>query len=635
MTPPKPPRPAPREVAPRTATAIGLVAMSAAFAVLAAHYVPHLSNSMWADQEFTGWSAALARRMVHGELPYRDLVLPMPPGSMWLLVLVQRWAGRAAALHEVAVGAVCHLAMAWLAWCIARPLLSRLGALLVAAATLATVIQLPKELAYDHTAQVCAWSSFALVVQALVAPRARLGWAAAGGVAAGLVLFFKQSTMAGAVLGGGLALLLDALFARAEAPGPRLRALAPVLVFALAAVVGVALALGLVAATGSPVREMLRLVFVEGSKLKGGLPVLVGRLSGYFVIAPTVQLPLLTAAVALAVALRLARSQTLALGDDDPQRSQPVTRRQLGAFVAIVSGAAALGVALLRSRLPAVPAPLGLDALAAQSLPPVGLLVGVAYAIAAVRARGGASRRARWLAALLPAALVQSAFHNASVPEVRIFYDNNTIVPVSLVALFLALEQARAERWRWAAFAVIALAADGGKMERWLEARTLVKGDGFWGGMLVPDRGVEALKAARRADELAGPDGTVLVLPEDLSFAALVESPRPKLCGAILFVDQYPERCFGSDLASLEANLPKVIVLYPRWTNEWRRMYEIWNARSPAGLVNRALIDFHLPRSYRRDSSYEAVYWGGEDHIDVYVRDDAERPADVAPQEGP
>jgi hypothetical protein len=237
----------------------------------------------------------------------------------------------------------------------------------------------------------------------------------------------------------------------------------------------------------------------------------------------------------------------------------------------------------------------------------------------------------RAFAALLVGALVQSAFHNASVPEVRIFYDNNTIIPIAFTALFLALESQAAAAWRWVAFAVVALSISGGKMERWVEARTRVAGTGFWGGMLVPERGVAALRAAHRADELAGPGGRVLVLPEDLSFAALLTSARPKLCGAILFVDQYPERCFAPDLAELEAHPPEVVVLYPRWPNEWHRMDSIWNDHSPAGLLNDAVIGYHLPHGYRLDSSYEAVFWAGGDAIDVFVRTDPPPAAEAVP----
>ena len=43
------------------------------------------------------------------------------------------------------------------------------------------------------------------------------------------------------------------------------------------------------------------------------------------------------------------------------------------------------------------------------------------------------------------------------------------------------------------------------------------------------------------------------------SVEARIPRYGPPYCGAILFVDQYPERCFVPDLADFEAHPPKVI----------------------------------------------------------------------------
>ena len=106
----------------------------------------------------------MGERLLHGARPYVDFVLPIPPGSFVVMAAIQAAAGKAHLIQELWVAAVCHLLMALLAYTMARPITTRANALAVSAATLATVVQLYKECAYDHTAQVVAWAETVPIV---------------------------------------------------------------------------------------------------------------------------------------------------------------------------------------------------------------------------------------------------------------------------------------------------------------------------------------------------------------------------------------------------------------------------------------------------------------------------------------
>jgi len=265
-------------------------------------------------------------------------------------------------------------------------------------------------------------------------------------------------------------------------------------------------------------------------------------------------------------------------------------------------------------------------ALLAGHLPTLGVALGAVFFAASFPLERGPVSRNDALSALLAGAVVAAIGHNGSVREARFFYDNNVIIAVGLLCLFLAIDKARLTWLRYLAYGVLLFSVFGGKMGRYLDARTPAPSDSFWAGMYVNEGGEKILQAAARVRELAGPDETVLVLPEDVSFAALVGRPRPRLCGAIAFVDQYPARCLAQDLRELETNPPKVIVVYPSDEIEWRRMYALWSSQSPAGFLNRAVLRHHLPARYRLDSSYPSRFWSAATSVEVYVRRDADEP---------
>ena len=253
-------------------------------------------------------------------------------------------------------------------------------------------------------------------------------------------------------------------------------------------------------------------------------------------------------------------------------------------------------------------------------VPSYGILFLVVMGVVNLHGAKRALDRRAVFAAVALAALVTSLAHNLSTPTLRLVYDNNPIVPWAILSLLLAAEQARAPWLKYALFGLMMFGLFGAKFRRYADARTPSNDDGFWRGMQVSANGVELLRAAARARELAGPTGTVLMLPEDPMFEALVGRPRPKLRGAVLFVDQYPSRLLEADLAQLKANPPDVLILHPREPADWLRVFALWSVRSATA---RVMAEFQGPRleaEYRRDSSYKTWMFKGPGVLDLYQR---------------
>jgi hypothetical protein len=226
--------------------------------------------------------------------------------------------------------------------------------------------------------------------------------------------------------------------------------------------------------------------------------------------------------------------------------------------------------------------------------------------------------------AFVIAAMTSSMIYNTSFIHFSPFYYNNPEILVALLFSFIVLDRARIPKVAFAVFVVSLLPVFGMKLNRALSADTLVA-RGNWAGMRVNYRGVELLRASTRVRELAGPDETVLVLPEDVELVGLIGRPRPPLTGAILFVDQYPRRLLEHDIEAIDDNPPKVIVIHPRRRNDWHTLFNTWSKNSAARELLDYVLDHVLPGRYRLDSSYSTIYFWDQGQLDVYVRQDEER----------
>ncbi len=617
----------PRQVEPpdhqRGTAQLALVV--AGFVLLSTALVPRLTNVHFGDVEFSGWSGPLGTRLLSGDVPYRDFTLPIPPGSFALVALIERVSGRALLSNELWLNAAIHALLGCLAYALARAFTSRALALAVAASTLVAMTYLNKECAYDHTAQLTAWASLVAAARALISTdsRARGRWWIAAGVAAGATLAFKQSTALGALA----ALSLGPTYAAWQAQragrsgGAALRRDAAHV--AGGAVVGLALVAVLLVGLGASPASFVTAVFRDGSTLKGGSGRLITNVWGYFssygVFPPSLGFIVALAAVGAGVH----RSGGFDLAQEQDRRDEKRTAWAVAlaaaatfvfAFAWLRSGAAGLGAAWVHR----------LDLL--KHLPGFGVVLAIGFVALGptLRApRDEAPNRARHrtgLEAVGAMALVTTILHNTSAPEFRPFYDNNVLIPVGFLHLYVALARC-GSRWLWSVAFTLALASlFGNKLHRAAEARHAAPQEGHWAGLWVSERGRTMLRAAARVRSLTNEDDTVLVLPEDLQLTSLIGRRRPELRGAIAFVDQYPASVLEHDVSVLEREPPKVIVVHPREPHQWVRFYRIWAVESPAERLLRHVLASVLPTKYERRYSFDTRFQHESATLDVWVR---------------
>lgn len=598
-----------------------LVACATAYLAVA---VPRLTNYLLSDTEFSGWTGPIARRLVGGARLYDDTVLPLPPGSFVLLGVIQQASGKAVLMQEQTVAAVSHVLMALLAYAIVRPFSSRFNAALVATCTFVTVVQMHKELVYDHTAQLLCWSSLAVGAPALFQPRGarRTRFWVAAGLLAGFTFAFKQSTATGIAVGWLAAFGFLAYIGRRD--GVVRSVLADAGWWSLGLGAGLGFTALLLVSLDVHFADYWQSVFRDGPELKGGTFRIVFNLISHVVRHEAYPASLAFAGAFTLVGLRLARFEgKVSLGDERKRRHEPGTRKLLlyGSIVVIVFAVAT--TTLLRREQLWGPFVFWMQKLG--YVPSFGLVFLVAFIVGPL-ARPDADEEQRHgasaLSAIAIAALSASLFHNASFPGFRPFYDNNAIIPIAYLCLFLGLERSRLEWLKVALFSLAVMSLMGQKFDRASRATIPIGPHGDWAGMWINERGHEVVRAALRIRELTRDDDTVLVLPEDVQLAALIGRPRPPLRGAIVFVDQYPSRLLEDDLRTLERNLPKVIVIHPRERKYWRDMFELWSSRSAAQHFILHVEDRLLRRFYRLDSTYRTAFARQRATLEVWVRAD-------------
>lgn len=588
-----------------------LVVFVLCFIGLALLYVPRLANPLWSDVEFTGWVAPIAQRMVEGERIYRDFTLPIPPGSFALLAAFQSLTGRFLLLDELWLCFLCQLLMVPIGYLLVRPFTTERNATLAVMAMVPVLIAAPKEIAYDHTALVLAWASLALLTHGLLRPdgRGRSILIAAAGFAASFTLAFKSSTGIGAISAVLLALAGIAwIGGRSEGKAflrPVMRD-AGTLASGLAA--GVVVTILWVLALGGSLAEFFQVVFVDGPALKGGRGQAILNLLSYTIVQTPAHLSFLLA-ILMAYVLVRAMGGKRPWQVDEPEESEPGERGVAGwvfagpmiVYLVLIFGVAAL---LLAGNARGVPFALQVGAGFGSAGPMIGMFVLLLLLVANFTHAASSKDRRAVFAVLVLAAGWLSLMHNLSDPKHRPLYDNNPIIPLSIVALLIVLDQARTRILKYAVVSLMLLGLFGGKFQRYLAARTPVEDPGFWRGLRVSHNGTVLLEAALRARELAGPTGTVLTLPEDPMYEALIGRPRPKLRGGIVFVDQFPEHVLDSDLATLIADPPTVLLLHPEAEVGWNMVYSIWSVNSPAARFQNEFLRVHRKASYRVDSTY-------------------------------
>ena len=247
----------------------------------------------------------------------------------------------------------------------------------------------------------------------------------------------------------------------------------------------------------------------------------------------------------------------------------------------------------------------------------LGACLAIAFFLGHARSRAPAHSEHAYNAAAL-AALGSAAAVSMSLMSFRPLDENNATIVIVLAAVFRGLERADLRALRWLALLFMVSAPLGTRLPRALLADSPVSDSISLRGMLVNSDGLEVVRAAARARALAGPAGSVLVLPEDPSLAALIGSTRPALCGAVIFADQYPERCLNWDLKYLGEHLPRVLVTRPTATDDWRPVFRQWRADAPAETLTTRFLELHS-KEYAHDSAYSTRWGKGFTSLDVWV----------------
>lgn len=597
--------------------------------------LPRLTNVHFGDVEFTGWSGPMGSRLLRGDRPYVDFVLPIPPGSFLLLAILEKVAGKPMLLQELGLNAAIQLVMGFLAYLMARAVTSRRNAVLTAVATLITVMQLNKECAYDHTAQVVAWGSVTAGLWALVTPDStrRRRYFILTGALAGFTLAFKQSTAIGCI--GGWLIAIGYLAAVEALAGNHERARSfkeSLAAYAHGLGLGLASVWLMLLLLGSTGRAFFQAVFLDGSTLKGGAQFLARNLLFYLFDYAVYPASLVLIAVFVLVGARLlAKRGSLHIGDELGREGDYQAWEAIAVGAVVAAGAAA-GAYFLLFGPPGYPFAwiTVIDRL--KHIPSLTLVPACAIFVAHLQ-KPATTERSHGLDAdpwraghVINAAFIAgfccTVMHNTSAPEFRPYYDNNVIIPLTLLSAFIVLGRADLRPLSVLVVALIVAGAGGNKYFRAMTATTRVGNTGHWAGMRVGEHGAEIARIAARVRALTLPTDTVLVLPEDLEVEALIGRPRPPMIGAIVFVDQYPPRLATDDIARLDENPPKVIVVHPREERAWQRFFRIWSGQSGAERVLLHVLHDILPARYERDSSYPTMFLWQAETLDIYVRRD-------------
>jgi hypothetical protein len=305
----------------------------------------------------------------------------------------------------------------------------------------------------------------------------------------------------------------------------------------------------------------------------------------------------------------------------EPEQKDLTTRDgrrfAVGVSLLIVTVVAA-AIAMLASNLAMIPNVVRTVAGAATIPPGLGLMLLAMLLVSNLLVSQDATDRRASFAATVACAGAISLMHNLSHPQHRPFYDNNPVIPLAFASLMLLMDRA-APRLKYVLFGMTLLGLFGDKFQRFLDARHPVDDPSFWNGLRVSDNGMEVLRAAIRARELAGPNGTVLMLPEDPAIIALIGRPRPRLAGAIVFVDQYPPHVLRHDQAVLDAAPPDVLVLHPH-DQLWNRVYRIWTLKSSAATLQNEFLEPRRHTLYQSDSTYRTWFFNTPAIMEVLVR---------------
>ena len=556
--------------------------------------VPKHTPTFWFEPEFTAWVVPLSNRLAQGTKLYADGAhLPLPPLSHILAYFLTR--GEGLWWHESFLNYGFQCVTLVLLFFLIHTLYNGTVAYLACSIGLAYFIALPKTILYDSTAQAMAALCLLLLVR-VCHREERLSEVALLGGAIGVLLLVKQSTGVGA-LGGSMLFFLGRR---------RWKAGAALTVSCLSIVVALLFLLSPWLSPGGFVQDVL----LRGSNPKGGLLTTANRVSVFGLEF------LAYAAIVLVFGLALRPRMDEAKAGERVSPSGPFRLALL---------LWPLGLALLLVQLfsrwhyphPSVTLTLMWPAL-------------VMYFFYTGRYGSVAERGVAVLA------YTSALGHSLSVNYFRFTYDNNPLLVLVLAFLIsgiLATPESYIEyRWFgvpvWPTTGVVILtilAWMHGAQHIYAMARADLKVSDipYLTGALLPKRADQGLlQMVRDVREKTGPSDRVLVLPEDPSFAAWFDRPRPNVTSSILFVDTYWERFVDEDLRRLREDPPEVIIVGPhaQWPN-FARITKLRRGGNHEG-IGRLISSLQslLLFQYEEAETYRVRTLKGDDEFSVFYR---------------
>jgi hypothetical protein len=631
--------------------AVELCVLGTILIAIGVFLVPCHWTSIWMDREFTGSVVPIGNRIAAGQLLYVDGG-HMPMAPLPFVLVYWLWHGRAVWLSESFLNFTCQsltilIMLRGLCRYIPGP-----APFLAALATVPIFFSLPKAVLYDSLTQalvavvavIAVWTVLPTTKsgdhQPIASPllsdsRVRRATALLLlGFVTAICLLSKQSTGAGAFLG---VCLLLAWFPRSISAGRRIRHTTLYLATTLAAMLCCLVALSPWLSIGGLVMD----VFLTGSEPKGGVRVLLHNIASFAKqIFGMINLGVLVMLGVFALLVFVGNRRSVGDGSRRSRRGSGIDIARLSIVGTALAGAA-LGLWFLPPGIGRIPPFLVVSSSALGYFPRDILSTGFFLCVGLLglsvlprRLTGTHSKSIEPLACFALMTLAAALFHNLSVQMFRWTYDNNPLIMVALAVIFIALVESLHRLFSARPSAAAALTCVGAFVaqfglwttvgaqvdtirectETWPEVRHLA------GARLRKSaEGMRDLVALVR--ELApSADDSVLLLPSDPNVEAWFERPRITLSSAIILPDQYWDRYIDSDMARLRANLPAVIVIGPRrfWPLFFRFGGPGWSqaATTLIDRVQQEIVSAH----YRLAKTQNITYLGGEDFMDVYVR---------------
>jgi len=612
--------------------------------------VPCRAIAFWGYGEFSGWVVPIGNRIAQGQQLYTDGGhLPLPPLSFVLSSLLFGSGGLW--IHESLLNFILQCLTLLILYIGLSRLFPKPIPFFAVLGTVPIFFSLWKSIIYDPLAQMFV-AAVAVTGAAQLSARSaappghdagqmrtasgsrRFGIAGLAGLA-GLTaacLLSKQSTATGVLAGCCCALTV---FPRSTSLGERLIRLMIYLGATLLALLGGCLIL-------SPfisIHGFFVDVLLTGSEPKGGMTAMFFNLKNYASEIGESFTPARLVAVAMLVIGGLWSTREKNLETDlAGSRHENGVWWRFPAYLGALAGAGA-GFAASSTFSSAIVVPLGFAPAAhlgwlPKHLMSTGLILSLVLPVLCLRfSPRFESRNLHALGVLSLLTFPPAVTHSLSGWQFRWTYDNNPLITIALCIVSLLVFQTLQRflpNHRLAFAILVTLGSALLQLTLWSTLPNMFGGLEQCTETWPEVRYLQGAKLSKSASFLRNvipivrsltpePGDEMLYLPNDPDVEAWFDRPRPKLSGAIVWVDQYWDRYVDADFERLAKNPPKVIVISPRYSGPF--MQTFWGAGGTGArrLTMRVILEL-FPRRYQLHSSVLVPGLRYPDYVDVWVR---------------